>query len=159
MKYKATLSNSAKILTFIVTILFAFSVFTSVWLFFMEGEAALLIIGILLFGIYVFVFLIRPLSYAISNGNIIIQKQAGQVVISKNEIESVAIIPKKDIDGAIRTFGVGGLFGYFGKFSNFRLGVMTWYVKRTDKLVLITTAQKKVVISPDEPEAFVAALH
>lgn len=103
--------------------------------------------------------MIRPVSYSINNGDIIIQKQAGKVIIAKSDIQSVSVISKKDIDGAIRTFGVDGLFGFFGKFSNRKLGAMTWYIKRTDKLVLITTVQKKIVISPDEPETFVAALH
>ncbi len=59
----------------------------------------------------------------------------------------------------IRTFGVGGLFGYYGEFVNWKLGNMTWYATRRDKTVLIETVDdKKLIVTPDEPEAFIKQL-
>lgn len=46
MTYKSTLNNAAKITTLIVTVLFAFSIVTSAWLFAVEGGIFLLLIAI-----------------------------------------------------------------------------------------------------------------
>ena len=57
-------------------------------------------------------------------------------------------------------FGVGGLFGYYGNFVNSTLGSMTWYATRRDKAVLITTLEnKKIIVTPDSPEEFVASFN
>lgn len=62
------------------------------------------------------------------------------------------------MDNTIRIFEVGGLFGYFGKFSNKKNGVMTWYCTRRNKLVMVTTENEKIILSPDGSEAFIAVL-
>ena len=70
------------------------------------------------------------------------------------------MIDKKDIRNCVRTFGVGGLFGYYGCFANFTFGSMTWYATRKDKAVLITTnTNKKVLVTPNDPVAFIAAFN
>ena len=59
--------------------------------------------------------------------------------------------------GVIRTFGVGGLFGYYGQFYNSKIGSMTWYATRQNNTVLVRTIDNKnIVLTPDEPEKFVA---
>jgi hypothetical protein len=66
-------------------------------------------------------------------------------------------LDKEKIGWAIRTFGVGGLFGYYGKFANTKLGSMTWYATRKDRAILVRTIDnKKIILTPDEPEKFVA---
>lgn len=53
----------------------------------------------------------------------------------------------------IRTFGNGGLFGYFGKFYNAAFGKMTWYAtRRNNYLVLSTSENGKIVLTPDNLE-------
>ena len=65
-------------------------------------------------------------------------------------------LTKKKLSWAVRIFGVSGLFGYWGKFSNTKLGSMTWYSTRRNNAVLITTIyNKKIVLTPNEPEKFV----
>lgn len=77
--------------------------------------------------------------------------------IERSHIKSLQLLDKKKLKGAIRTFGVGGLFGYYGKFANSTLGSMTWYATRMDKAILIETiANKKIIVTPDEPEKLVA---
>ncbi len=55
-------------------------------------------------------------------------------------------------------FGIGGLFGYVGYFRNSILKGYKAYVTHRDKTVVITTEEEQVVISPDDPEAFVASI-
>lgn len=76
--------------------------------------------------------------------------------MNRADIKSVELIEKATLSGTIRTFGVGGLFGWYGKFANSQLGNMTWYLTRRDKPVLILKKDsKKILISPDQAEAFV----
>lgn len=120
---------------------------------------SLLIIPVILIASYFLVFFLRPVSYSITDQSININRLAGVKEIKREHIKSATVISKDKIDSSSKTFGVGGLFGYFGKFSNRQLGQMTWYITRMDRLVLIVTSEKKnIVLSPDEPEQFIAAL-
>jgi hypothetical protein len=75
------------------------------------------------------------------------------------DIKSIELLDKESLKGTIRTFGVGGLFGYWGKFSNNKIGVMTWYATKRENAVLITTfSNKKVLLTPDNPELFVSVI-
>lgn len=53
--------------------------------------------------------------------------------------------------GSIRLFGVGGLFGYYGKYYNFKMGHMTLYTTQKRNRILMTMITgKKIIISPDD---------
>ena len=45
---------------------------------------------------------------------------------------------------AFRMFGVGGLFGYFGKFSNYEIGNMTFMEQ--DKMRLLTSMPQLTLV-------------
>ncbi len=81
------------------------------------------------------------------------------IEIDRNNIQSVREIDESQVKNSLRTFGVGGFFGNFGKFWNGKLGKMTWYVTRKNNFVLVETKdQKKIILTPDKPEEFVAFL-
>lgn len=80
--------------------------------------------------------------------------------MDKSQIMSAALLDEESLKGSIRTFGVGGLFGYFGKYFNRTLGSMTWYATRKDNFVLIlTNDDKKIILTPNEPDKFLANLN
>ena len=54
----------------------------------------------------------------------------------------------------VRTFGVSGIFGYFGRFYTTHLGHHILYVTDRHKAVVIE-ADKTYVVSPDDPQQFV----
>lgn len=158
MRFSVSLDKLAKILTVIILLLFSFSIYSSLYLYFVEQNVLLLLAAIILAIVFIVIYSFRPIRYTILNGNLTIHRLFNNVEVVKSEIKSVGSINKKKVDYAIRIFGVGGLFGYFGKFSNKKQGVMTWYCTRRDKLVLIITENEKIILSPDDPEAFVTAL-
>jgi hypothetical protein len=81
---------------------------------------------------------------------------AGDAVIDLKEIELVRTVSKGEMGLPIRTFGNGGLFGFFGYYFSDRLGKMKWYATRTDNYVLVQLKNgKKLIITPDHPAAFV----
>lgn len=61
--------------------------------------------------------------------------------------------------GSIRTFGIGGLFGYIGYFKNSILGSYKAYATNSEKAVLIETSDKPIIVTPDDPDLFVKNLN
>jgi hypothetical protein len=96
--------------------------------------------------------------YEVTDDALIIHKPFGETIIARSSIKSAEEIDRKALRFAIRTFGIGGIFGFYGEFYTSKLGTMTWYRTRLDRPVLITTVKKKIVLSPDDPEKFIAAL-
>jgi hypothetical protein len=146
MIYKASLDKTALLITSLVTLMFgALIVFN-----FILPLAKFLII------IYLICMALKPLSYEITKDELIIRRLIKSVRMNRADIKSLELIEKATLSGTIRTFGVGGLFGWYGKFANSQLGNMTWYLTRRDKPVLILKKDsKKILISPDQAEAFV----
>ena len=55
-----------------------------------------------------------------------------------------------------RLFGVGGLFGYFGKFVYYKIGSVDLYSTNKSNQVLIRfSGHKQIVLSPENPEQFI----
>jgi hypothetical protein len=157
MKYKTSLDNAATVITILVTILFAVLIFGQYSIIKDAGRAVPIYTttGCLL--IYFLAFAFRPIDCIVTSDELIIHRLILDVRIKRSDIRSVELIDKKRIGGSFRTFGIGGLFGYFGTFSNFSIGHMTWYATRRDKPVLVTTIKgKKIIVTPDEPDKFVA---
>jgi hypothetical protein len=145
--YKASLDKTAIIITNIITLIFgALIVFNF-----------LLSLAIILLLIYLICLLLKPINYQITEKELIIHRLIKNVHIKRSEIESLEVLEKSALSGSIRIFGVGGLFGWYGRFANKQLGTMTWYVTRRDKPILILTkSNKSIIISPDEVETFVS---
>lgn len=158
MLFKASPDKSVKIFTAVISFIFLLSVIGLIGIFIVEKSIILPVLSLVILSAFVLAYVYRPVSYTISKEQLFINRLAGDIVIPKASIKQVDVIDKDVVDGAFRTFGVGGLFGYFGKFSNARFGSMTWYVRRMDKLVLLTTDTEKILLSPDDVEGFVAAL-
>ncbi len=153
MVYKASLDTVAKVITAGVTILFACLILSST-IDDSRSDASIYIPAILLIA-YIGAWFYSPLKYAITGNSIVIYRPIGSITLPRTSILKAEIQPK-GFPFAIRTFGVGGLFGYFGSFYNFDSGNMKWYVTNRNNTIVITTKHgKKIVISPDEKEAFV----
>ena len=123
-----------------------------------QGQEVAKSVAILPIIVFVIVYLLRPNNYSVSSDRLLIHRIIKNVEIDRNNIQSVQEIDESQVKNSIRTFGVGGFFGSFGKFWNGKLGSMTWYVTRKNNFVLVQTKdQKKIILTPDKPEAFVAS--
>ena len=121
-----------------------------------EGKSVPTFTTILLSLIYFGTFSFRPISYKLTDDKLIIDRPLFDIKIKRTEIKNVEQLDKGKLSWAMRIFGVGGLFGYSGKFINTKLGSMTWYATRRNNAVLVTTIyNKKIVLTPNEPEKFV----
>lgn len=100
-------------------------------------------------------YIYHPVSYTLSPSVLTIQRPGKDAIYSVNDFISAELVAPGQMKYTIRTFGVGGLFGYYGKFANSVFGSMTWYASRRDNMILLTTVEgKKIVITPDESERF-----
>jgi hypothetical protein len=73
------------------------------------------------------------------------------------EVSEVAVLPPRWLLGAVRTFGNGGFFGYYGWFWR-KGGAFRLFATRRDRLVEIVVGGKRVVVSPDEPSRLAEAI-
>ena len=115
------------------------------------GLGATTVIGLL---VLVTSYLFAPHGYAIGESEILIRRKVGSVRIPIAEVRSLRHDPSACSLWGVRTFGVSGLFGYFGRFYSNDLGHHTRYATDRDKSIVIE-ADKTFVISPDDPAQFV----
>ena len=96
---------------------------------------------------------LAPQRLEIGESQIVVLRRYQSVVISRDEIKSVEQLPANAMRGAIRMGGVGGLFGYFGKFYSRSIGSFSLYATGSENLFLIRKWNgKNVVIACAEPD-------
>jgi hypothetical protein len=100
---------------------------------------------------------LAPNGLEIAGGELRILRRAWRsAAYPLSAVAEVAVLPPGSLAGAVRTFGNGGLFGYYGWF--YRKGAFRLYATRTDRLVEVLAGGRRVVVSPDEPARFVEGL-
>lgn len=158
MKYKASLDNLAKAITLGVTLVTIFIIVSVIQLESIiktNDFKSFLVIGVLLSG-YLFSLLFRTVGYEVQDNRLIIHRPVKNVVIRYDDISDVKLLDKKILKRSIRTLGVGGLYGYFGKYNHMQIGSMIWYATKRSNAVLISTSDfKQIVITPEDTEKFV----
>ena len=158
--FKASLDKPAKIITAGIVLVFAV-LLVAIWI---EESTEVktgmkVYISIFLIAILAFCYAFSIQGYELSDTEIIIKRRSGNKIIKTAAIKEIKTLEKAALKGTIRTMGVGGLFGYFGEFSNSQYGSMDWYVTRRDKIIFIATHKQRLLLSPDDRDAFFARLN
>jgi PH (Pleckstrin Homology) domain-containing protein len=82
--------------------------------------------------------------------------------LRRDQISAVRLIDRQELRRQVgwgMRVGAGGLWGGFGWLWTERRGIVQMYVSRMDQLVWIERGRERPwLITPDQPEAFVAAL-
>ncbi|MFQ6091305.1 MAG: PH domain-containing protein [bacterium] len=115
------------------------------------GVLAAAVIGLLVLGTS---YLFAPHGYTVGESGVVIHRKAGAVRIPFSRIRSVRQDPLACSLWGVRTFGVSGIFGYFGRFYTGHLGHHIRYATDRHRAVVIE-ADRTYVISPDDPQRFV----
>lgn len=156
--FKASMNRDTKILTAVVFTIILFAIICPVF-FKKENGWEVLISSAVLLPVIVVAFLLRPTGYTVDDAFLIINKDIGEKRVRLSGITDVQEVTKADTGFGIRTFGVGGFFGYYGKFYYNKIGGVTAYVTNPDKLILIKTNEdKKYLVSPDEMLEFITEI-
>jgi general stress protein CsbA len=158
MIYKASLDKLAKITSIGVTLLFA------LWQFFFSNASTrkflvTVLTIVLIIATYIISLGYSPRAYQITEDMLVINRLFYNAKYERRKIEKVEMLSNEQMGFAIRTFGVGGLFGYFGYFSSKNQGSMLWYATQREKFVMIhLEGNKKIVLTPDDAIGFVSDL-
>jgi hypothetical protein len=99
-----------------------------------------------------------PSGYRVDGQTLTVKRPLGDEVIQRAEITAARMFEEADSEGMTRTGGNGGLFGYYGKYKSDRLGEHRWYVTDVARRVVVETREGAVVVSPDDPAKFIAAV-
>ncbi len=151
--YKASYDKGAKWMTGMYVL--CFLLLTGFSLSGIKGTAGLGIAAgvILLIGLITLCYSIK--GYQINPDGIIVKRFAGNKLIERQNITELRVLHATDLQGTMRTMGVGGLFGYYGSFNNNKFGDMIWYMTNRQHLIGVFLKDgKPVIISPDDADGF-----
>jgi len=119
-------------------------------------EPRLVWAGIVLAVMVVLCYLSAPVAYAIKGDQLLIITRIG----SKNfgPVSRCSYVYEDKPSFGIRLWGNGGLFAGTGIFWNKKYGIFRAYVTTGSKayLVLVDTPATRVVITPENPDQFIA---
>ena len=156
MVFKSSLDKTSKAITIgVILLLIVVSLFISYPFSDIENLTTSLFSGLLFMVITIVAYAFSTKSIELNQNDLYVKRPFDKVVILLSDIIKIEKIDYKDLSFAMRKFGSGGLFGYFGKFWNKQQGSMTWYVTNMKNPVMIETKNgKKIVLTPDDREQF-----
>lgn len=116
-----------------------------------------------------FVLLIAPFTliitalftirgYALTGHTLLIKGLLWYTKVDLSQLVTVEADPKA-MNASIRLFGNGGAFAFSGRFANRKLGSYQAYATDPARSVVLKFAGRKtIVVTPEPPEAFIAAV-
>ncbi len=120
------------------------------------ASAVLILLPLLLLG---GAFIFRVTGYVLTEHFLLIRRIISNFKVEVKDIESVEYEPH-GMKYSIRTFGNGGLFGFYGRFYNRKYGSFRAFVTdRTNVIVLRLKDKRVLMISPEHPQQFVDKLN
>jgi hypothetical protein len=113
-------------------------------------------LGMVMLLILAIAFVVSTKSYEIGDGKLVIHQQVGSKTY---ELRGASVVQDAQaFRGLVRIFGNGGFFAFDGLYYSSRLGLVRSYARnRSHGVVVHLAGGRKLVLSPDQPEAFVAA--
>lgn len=100
-------------------------------------------------------FVVR--GYSLSPGRLHVQRLLWETVVPLDSLRSAWAAPDA-MSGSLRLFGNGGLFSITGLFRSPRLGSYRAFVTDPRLAVVLDLGDRKVVVTPESPDAFLAQL-
>jgi Bacterial PH domain len=146
--FSASYDSTTKIISAVVIVLFAAIAVSTRSPVVAVLEAVLLIVA----------YGYSPRGYSILDRTIVVNRLIGDIRVPLDGVRELRTAAGDDLQGCIRLFGSGGLFGWYGVFRTSKLGKCTWYVTNRGNAVVAVTGSKTVVFSPDDADGFVAAI-
>jgi hypothetical protein len=101
--------------------------------------------------------LFRVWGYDLHDDHIRVRRIALPVRLPIAPLKSVEKVPDL-LNRSLRTFGNGGLFGFYGRFWKPGLGKFHAYVTNPENTVVLKSDEKMIALSPDQPQVFVRML-
>jgi hypothetical protein len=116
------------------------------------GWGSAVAVGVLLAGA---AFAIR--GYSVTGGRLLIHRLGWATKFDLARLTRVEATPGATM-GSVRAMGIGGLFGFVGRFHNQILGSYKAYATHDLNTVVMVFDGETIVVTPDDPQAFVEAV-
>lgn len=100
-------------------------------------------------------FMVR--GYTITSDTLLIHRPLWDTVVPLAQLQSVESLPSL-MSKSVRTCGNGGLYSFTGWYWNKPLGHYRAFVTDLKRTVVLRFVTRRIIISPDRPEAFVEAM-
>lgn len=97
-----------------------------------------------------------PRGFSLSPDGLRIHRPFGATILPFDKIRSSRRAQPSELCG-LRTFGSGGMFGFFGWFWSRKLGHYRVYVTHRQDMLLVE-AERPYLLSPDRPDDFLRSL-
>jgi hypothetical protein len=101
-------------------------------------------------------FMVR--GYVLRDASLIIKRLGWERRLDLSKLNSATVDPEA-LRGSLRLFGNGGCFAFVGWFRNQKLGVYRAFATDSKRAVVLRFFDKTVVITPDDPQKFVAEIN
>jgi hypothetical protein len=150
MDYKASTDETVKVISIGVTLLFGFIIYRILPF---QSKSPLVFYGTiaLIAVIYFTSFGLCTWSYRADQKTLTIVAPFYNKTINKSDIQTAELIDTERLGSVIRTFGNGGLFGYYGWYSSSTIGPFFYYGTQKKNRILIEMKNgEKYVITPDD---------
>ena len=158
MKFKASLDRLTIAITVLVVVVFTIITYEVVLRGHDFSTNSLCIVAVM-WMVFIVCYGLHPKAYELQDSSLNILCPFYSFSYAKKDIQRVRFADRTEMVATIRVFGVGGLFGYYGKFYNRTLGWMNWFAtQRKNYIILETTGNDKIVLTPDNAEEFMTAL-
>jgi hypothetical protein len=110
-------------------------------------------------GTAILAWALAPRAFEIGDGALRILRTGWlRTSIPLRDIRSAGELEPDALRGSLRLLGIGGLFGTYGLFRSPVLGPFRLDATRSSGLVVVRTARRAHVLTPDRPGEFVEAL-
>ncbi len=119
-----------------------------------QGVVSLLVVAGIPWGLLIGAALFTVRGYVVSGQTLLVRRLLWSDTMDLSGLISVEWTPHA-MAGSIRTFGNGGFFSFSGRFRNKLLGSFRAFVTDRTRTVVLRFPKQTVVVSPDNPQAFV----
>jgi hypothetical protein len=101
-------------------------------------------------------FMVR--GYILTDVSLSIKRLGWETRLDLSRLNSATVDPEA-LQRSVRIFGNGGLFSFTGWFRNKKLGSYRVFATDAKRAVVLRFAGKTIVLTPDDPQKFVAEIN
>jgi hypothetical protein len=99
-----------------------------------------------------------PRAFRLEGGDLVVARGIGGIRIPLSGLTAARRMRPDELRGAARVCASGGFFGYYGRFLA-SIESQRWFVTDREKAVRLDLPGGVVVVSPSDPDAFLARLN
>jgi len=149
MKYKASLDQTAKMLTGLTFVILAYAIIRLG--FHHHFHVYRIVILCFILTVLLIIYLYTTQSYEVSKSDVIINRKIGDRKIPLTSIQEIKRVTKDDLGWGLRVCGNSGFFGYSGLYYFSKIKwVWLSAMQRINYVLILTKDGKKRIITPDE---------